>query len=341
MSRSVNASRIVLAARPDGPPVTSDFRLEPAALRQLADGEVLVGTSFLSLDPYMRGRMNAGQSYASGLAIGDTMVGESVARVLESRGTEYDVGDVVLAPTGWATHAVLHAAALTRVEPGPLPLTTRLGILGMPGFTAYAGMAEIGRPKAGETVVVAAASGPVGSLVGQLAKRAGARAVGIAGGAEKCAFVRDELGFDDVVDHHSPDLPQMLQRACPDGIDIYFENVGGDVWSAVQPLLNRLARIPVCGLIADYNGTTAARTEDQRPALMRAILSKSLTLRGFINSDLVAHRQTFLTDVSAGLLDGSLRYREDVTDGLENAPRAFLDMLLGRNFGKAIVRVGG
>jgi NADPH-dependent curcumin reductase len=217
---------------------------------------------------------------------------------------------------------------------------TGLGVLGMPGFTAYAGLYVIAKPKKGETVVVAAASGPVGSLVGQLAKMAGGRAVGIAGGAEKCRYVTEELRFDAAIDHRAPDFAEQLAAACPKGIDVYFENVGGAVWQAVLPLLNTFARIPVCGLIAQYNATAAPAGTNLLPATMRAVLTKSLTLRGFINYEFAAeHYPAFLRTVSAGIADGRIRYREDITDGFENAPAAFIGLLEGRNFGKALVRV--
>jgi hypothetical protein len=214
-----------------------------------------------------------------------------------------------------------------------------LGVLGMPGFTAYAGMKVIGQPKPGETVVVAAASGPVGSLVGQLAKLAGARAVGIAGGPEKCAYVRDQLGFDAVIDHRSPGLAEKLAKSCPNGIDVYFENVGGPIWQAVLPLLNRFARVPMCGLIAHYNGVTGAE-QNLLPATMLAVLRRSLLLRGYINTEFVdKHYDSFLHEIGPRVRSGDIRYREDIVDGLERAPEAFIGMLAGRNFGKALVRL--
>jgi NADPH-dependent curcumin reductase CurA len=220
------------------------------------------------------------------------------------------------------------------------PITTGLGVLGMPGFTAYAGLYLIGKPKPGETVVVAAASGPVGSLVGQLAKLAGARAVGIAGSPEKCRAVVEEFRFDAAVDHRASDFGEKLAAACPKGIDVYFENVGGAIWQAVLPLLNNFARVPVCGLIAQYNAAGPAPGPNLLPATMRAVLSKSLTLRGYLNYEFAAeHYPAFLRTVGAGIADGRIRYREDITDGLENAPAAFIGMLEGRNFGKALMRV--
>jgi NADPH-dependent curcumin reductase CurA len=331
--------QIVLAARPNGKPQLSDFRLEQARIPAPGMGQVLLGVGYLSLDPYMRGRMDDRKSYAKPLQIGDVMVGEAVARVIESRHPEYSKGDIVLAQTGWRTHAVSDGAGLRKIDPGLPPVTTRLGVLGMPGFTAYSGLRMIGKPQAGETVVVAAASGPVGSLVGQLAKMAGARAVGIAGGPRKCAYVKDELGFDAAIDHHNSSFARELAAACPAGIDVYFENVGGAIWQAVLPLLNKFARVPVCGLIAQYNGA-GGDGADRLPTTMRAILSKSLTLRGFIYYEFAEqHYAEFLREVGAALADGRIRYREEIVDDLEKAPEAFIGMLDGRNFGKVIVRV--
>lgn len=332
--------QIVLAARPKGRPEHTDFRLEETAIPTQAAGQLLLEVKYLSLDPYMRGRMNDGKSYATPLQIGEVMTGETVAHVLASNHPDYVKGDIVLARTGWRTHAVLDGTGLRKLDPAAAPVTTGLGVLGMPGFTAYGGLRVIGKPQPGETVVVAAASGPVGSLVGQLAQLAGARAVGIAGGPEKCAFVKDELRFDAAVDHRDADFPERLAAACPDGIDVYFENVGGAIWQAVLPLLNDFARVPVSGLIAQYNGVPPDDTTDRLAATMRQILSKRLTIRGFINYDFAAeHYSDFLREVGAGIAAGRIRYREDIVDGLENAPGAFIGMLEGRNFGKLIVRV--
>jgi hypothetical protein len=280
-------------------------------------------------------------SYAKPLQLGDVMTGETVARVIASNRPDYSEGDIVLAPIGWRTHALSEGAGLRKLDPALAPVTTGLGVLGMPGFTAYGGLRLIGKPQPGETVVVAAASGPVGSLVGQLAKIAGARAVGIAGGPEKCAFVKHELHFDAAIDHRGADFPAQLAAACPKGIDVYFENVGGAVWQAVLPLLNDFARVPVCGLIAQYNGLSDGDGRDHLPATIREILSKSLTLRGFMYYEFAEkHYSAFLREVGAGIADGSIRYREDIVDGLEKAPEAFIGMLDGHNFGKVIVRVG-
>lgn len=337
---STTGRQIVLAARPKGKPQFTDFRLEEVAIPAPSSGEVLLGVQYLSLDPYMRGRMDDRKSYAKPVRVGDVMLGEAVARVITSRHAEYSDGDIVLAQTGWRTHALSNGAGLRKIDPGGPPVTTRLGVLGMPGFTAYSGLRVIGKPQPGETVVVAAASGPVGSLVGQLAKIAGARAVGIAGGPRKCAYVKDELGFDAAIDHHKSSLAADLAAACPDGIDVYFENVGGAIWQAVLPLLNNFSRVPVSGLIAQYNGVGSGDGTDWLPATMREIVSKSLTLRGYINYEFAGqHYDEFLREVGAGIADGRIRYREDLVENLEKAPEAFIGMLDGHNFGKVIVRV--
>ena len=339
---TTKARQIVLAARPEGKPRLTDFRLEETAIPAPVSGQVLLRVQYLSLDPYMRGRMDDRESYATPTPLGGVMPGESVATVVASRCPDYAEGDIVTAHTGWRTHALLDGANLRKIDPAIAPVTTALGVLGMPGFTAYSGLRVIGKPAPGDTVVVAAASGPVGSLVGQLARIAGAKAVGIAGGPEKCAYVKDELGFEAAVDHKAADFAARLAAACPKGIDVYFENVGGAVWQAVLPLLNNFARVPVSGLIAQYNAAGPGDGPGRLPATMRAILTKSLTVRGFINYEFAAeHYPAFLREVSAGIADGRIRYREDFVDGLERAPEAFIGMLEGRNFGKLIVRVDG
>jgi NADPH-dependent curcumin reductase CurA len=339
---ATKARQIVLAARPQGKPRLTDFRLEETAIPTPGPGQILLQVQYLSLDPYMRGRMDDRESYAAPTPLGDVMPGESVATVVASRHPGYSEADIVLAYTGWRTHALSDRIDLRKLDPAVASVTTGLGVLGMPGFTAYGGLRVIGKPKPGESVVVAAASGPVGSLVGQLAKLAGARAVGIAGGPEKCAYVKDELGFDAAVDHKAKDFAAQMAAACPKGIDVYFENVGGAVWQAVLPLLNKFARVPVSGLVAQYNAIGTGEGTNHLPATMRQILTKSLTIRGFINYEFAAeHYPTFLREVSAGIADGRIRYREDFVDGLERAPEAFIGMLEGRNFGKVIVRVDG
>ena len=333
------SKQIVLASRPTGKPTAENFGLEEVAMPALPKGGLLLRALYLSIDPYMRGRMDDAKSYAKPVGVGEVMSGETVNEVMASDRAGYAKGDIVLAHTGWRTHAAWDGAP-RKLDPKAAPITTGLGVLGMPGFTAYSGLYVLGKPKAGETVAVAAASGPVGALVGQLAKMVGARAVGIAGGAETCRYVTQELGFDAAIDHREGDFAEKLAAACPKGIDVYFENVGGAVWQAVLPLLNQFARVPVCGLIAQYSASGAPAGPNLLPATMRAILTKSLTLRGFINYEFAAeHFADFLRTVSAGLADGRIRYREDITAGLENAPAVLMGVLEGRNFGKALVRI--
>ncbi|HEX9040440.1 MAG TPA: NADP-dependent oxidoreductase [Trebonia sp.] len=333
--------QVRLASRPDGRPSAGNFDITPGPVPAPGDGQVLLRTRYLSLDPYMRGRMSDAPSYAPPVEVGGVMVGGTIGEVVESRAPGFAAGDLVLAYSGWQRYAVAPAAALRKLDLlDGVPVTTALGVLGMPGFTAYAGLTQIGQPKPGETVVVAAATGPVGASVGQIAKLLEARAVGIAGGPEKTAHLR-ELGFDAALDHRSPTFESDLAAATPDGIDVYFENVGGHVWEAVFPRLNQFARIPVCGLVAHYNATTLPAGPDRTPLLLSAILRKSLTVRGFIVSDFMGSpaEAEFRERAAAWVRDGSLRCREDIVDGLENAPGAFIGMLEGKNFGKLIVRV--
>ncbi len=332
--------RIVLNSRPTGLPRPENFRLEQERAPTPADGQVLLQILYLSLDPYMRGRMDDAQSYAKPVEVGAVMEGGTVARVVASRHDGFAPGDVVLSHSGWQRYALDDGSNLRKLDPAAAPVSTALGVLGMPGFTAWAGLLQIGRPQPGETVVVAAASGAVGSAVGQIARIHGARAVGIAGGPEKCAFVRDVLGFDAVIDHRAPDFVAQLAAACPGGIDVYFENVGGKVFDAVFPLLNDFARVPVCGLISQYNELPqAAPGPDRLALLMRDMLKKSLTVRGFIQREFAALRPAFLQEAQAWIADGRLRYREDIVEGLANAPAAFVDLLQGRNFGKLVVKI--
>ncbi len=331
--------RIVLAARPDGEPKPSDFRMEEGEAPAPADGQVLLRNIWLSLDPYMRGRMNAGRSYASPVEVGEVMVGGTVSEVAASRHPGFQEGDIVVGYAGWQDYAVSNGAGLVRLDPSAAPVTTALGVLGMPGMTAYAGLLTIGQPKPGETVVVAAATGPVGSAVGQIARIKGARAVGIAGGPDKRRALRDEFGFDVALDHRAPGFAEALKDACPDGIDVYFENVGGTVFEAVMPLLNDYARVPVCGLIASYNDRGPASGPDRLNQLMWLVLPRRLTIRGFIVTDFADQHAAFQRDMSAWIAEGKVRYREDVVEGLEAAPEALIGMLKGRNFGKLLVKL--
>ncbi len=336
----MKSTQIRLAQRPVGEPADDTYEIVEHDLPALSEGQVLLRVVYLSLDPYMRGRMSDAKSYAAPVGIGEVMVGGTVCVVQESRHPSYDVGDWVLSYSGWQTHDISDGRGLRTLDPSVVPVSTALGVLGMPGFTAYAGLLEIGRPQPGETVVVAAATGPVGSAVGQIARLKGARAVGIAGGPEKRQALLGDFGFDVALDHRSPDFKAELAAAVPDGVDVYFENVGGPVAREVFAKLNLYARVPVCGLVADYNATSAPEGPDRLPGLMRRVLTQSLTIRGFIQSEFTAsHGRDFVRDMSQWVADGSVRYREDVVDGLENAPEAFRGLLAGRNFGKSIIRV--
>src|SRR3954466_8750553 len=288
------AKRVVLASRPVGEPKASDFRIEEHEAPTPGAGEVLLRTIWLSLDPYMRGRMSDGPSYAQPVPVGGVMEAGTVCEGVASNNPGFAVGDIVLARAGWQTHALSDGKDLRKVDPTLGPVSTAVGVLGMPGMTAYTGLLDIGKPQPGETVVVAAASGAVGSAVGQIAKIKGARAVGIAGGADKCRYVKEELGFDDCIDHRDPDLAARLKEACPKGIDVYFENVGGAVFDAVFPLLNDFARVPVCGLIAHYNASELPAGPDRVPVLLQNVLVKRLTFRGFIVRDFASQQPEFL-----------------------------------------------
>jgi NADPH-dependent curcumin reductase len=333
--------QILLGSRPSGEPTLDNFQLAENEIPKPGPGQMLLRTIYLSLDPYMRGRMNAGPSYVPSVEIGKVMSGQSVCEVVESNLPNYYPGDIVLAATGWQEFSLSNGDETQKVDRSLGSISYALGVLGMPGFTAYAGLLNIGKPQPGETVVVAAASGAVGSVVGQIAKIKGCRVVGIAGGQQKCRFVKDELGFDACLDHGELSFGENLKLACPKGIDIYFENVGGPVFDAVLPLLNNFARIPVCGLIAHYNATKLPAGTDRLPLplLMRAILSKRLTFRGFIYFDYASQFPDFVTDMKVWLAEGHIKYREDITDGLENAPRELIRLLKGENFGKKIIRV--
>jgi NADPH-dependent curcumin reductase CurA len=331
--------QILLASRPHGEPGPDNFELVETAVPQPGPGRMLLRTIYLSLDPYMRGRMRAGPSYARPVEVGEVMEGSAVCAVVESNLPGYDAGNLVLAGTGWQEYSLSEGQGVRKVDPALGPISYALGVLGMPGLTAYAGLLDIGKPQPGETLVVAAASGAVGSVVGQVARIKGCRVIGIAGGEAKCRFVQGELGFDSCLDHRQPHLAERLRATCPAGIDVYFENVGGAVFDAVLPLLNNFARIPVCGLIAHYNATEPPAGPDRVPQVLWDILVKRLTFRGFIVRDYGSWWGDFITDMSGWLREGRVKYREDVTDGLENAPRELIGLLKGENFGKKIIRV--
>lgn len=333
--------RIVLAQRPVGEPTAETFRIEEAPVPAPAEGEVLVRTIYLSLDPYMRGRLSDAKSYAAPVEIGEVIVGGTVGQVVESADPAFEPGALVLAYGGWQEYSVHVGGQLRRIEPpAGVPISAYLGVLGMPGFTAYSGLLVIGDPKPGETVAVAAATGPVGSAVGQIARLKGAKTIGIAGGPAKVAYLK-ELGFDHAIDHRGEDLPRAVKDAASDGIDVYFENVGGKVFDAVWPRMNTYGRIPICGRIANYNATELPPGPDRTPEIMSGILVRSLTIRGFIQDEFVSrYYKDFLRDMSGWVASGEVKFREDVTRGLENAPEAFAGMLQGRNFGKTLVQVG-
>jgi NADPH-dependent curcumin reductase CurA len=325
---------VVLKRRPHAEPSRADFEVREDPVPDPGPNEVVTQTLWLSIDPYMRGRLREQQTYAAPIQIGEVMTGETVGEVIASRHPDFAPGDIAVGARGWQTHCLTPGERLVKIQRGKAPLSAYLGILGMPGATAYAGVTEICKPQPGETFVVSAASGAVGSVAGQLAKRAGARVVGIAGGAEKCLWVQDGLGFDECVDHRAMDLTRELQAACPNGIDCYFENVGGAVQRAVFGLLNRHARVAMCGTVAQYNDP------DPPPGPnLGFVVGKAVLIQGFIVSDRPARITEWRAMAEPLVADGSLVYREDIVDGLENAPDALAGMLKGRNFGKLLVRV--
>jgi NADPH-dependent curcumin reductase CurA len=339
MSNIIN-KQIQLVSRPSGEPSAANFKLVELPVPELADGQVLVRHHYMSLDPYMRGRMNDGKSYAVPQALGDVMGGGTVGEVLASRNANFAVGDTVLGMGGWQQYRVVDAdqrGVLQKVDTSKIPLQAYLGVVGMPGVTAWHGLVRIINPKAGETVVVSAASGAVGSAVGQLAKVRGARAVGIAGGAEKCRYVVEELGFDACIDYKQfPDLKslsQALKEACPNGIDGHFENVGGMILDAVMLRANAFSRVAMCGMISGYNGQPIPMAAPQ------LILVNRMKIQGFIVSEHMEDWPAALAELGAGVASGSLKYRETVAQGIEAAPEAFFGLLKGKNFGKQLVKL--
>ncbi|MYI01024.1 MAG: NADP-dependent oxidoreductase [Gammaproteobacteria bacterium] len=332
-------TRIVLARRPEGEPTDDCFRVETTELPELEENQILIKVCWLSLDPYMRPRMNDMKSYAKPLQIGDVMTGESTGVVLESKSDKYRPGDHVAAHLGWQSHIIARAdnPAVMPVDLANGTLSAHLGVVGMPGRTAYFGLREVGKPKAGETLVVAAASGAVGSVVGQMAKILGLRAVGVAGGPEKCRYVTEELGFDACIDYKADDFAEKLATACPDGIDVYFENVGGEVTKAVAGLLNPGARVPICGYISNYNDADLEQAETPFHILKR--LDSVPEHRFFLVTEWHERWLEATRQLGQWIGEGKLKYRESVGEGLENAPEYFRGMLKGRNFGKQLVKV--
>ncbi|ERB64560.1 NADP-dependent oxidoreductase [Vibrio coralliilyticus OCN008] len=338
MTNNVNR-RIVLASRPVGAPVAENFRLEEAEKPTPAQGELLLRSVYLSLDPYMRGRMSDAKSYADPVAIDEVMVGGTVCQVEASNHPDYQVGEWVLAFTGWQDYGISDGEGLIKMGMNPTNPSYALGVMGMPGFTAYMGLLDIGQPKAGDTLVVAAATGAVGSTVGQIGKLKGCRVIGVAGGEEKCRYAKEQLGFDECIDHKAEDFADQLAKACDKGIDVYFENVGGKVFDAVMPLLNTGARIPLCGLISQYNATSLPEGPDRMSMLMAQLLIKRIKMQGFIIFDDYAHHyEEFATDMSQWLAEGKIHYREHLVEGFDKAPEAFMGLLEGKNFGKLVVK---
>ncbi|MGL5601430.1 MAG: NADP-dependent oxidoreductase [Silvania sp.] len=332
--------RWVLASRPHGAPVAENFRLEESPVPAPGEGQILLRTVYLSLDPYMRGRMSDAPSYSPPVEIGAVMVGGTVSRIEQSNHPDFTPGEWVLGYSGWQDYAVSDGSGLVKLGENPEHPSWALGIMGMPGFTAYMGLLDIGQPKAGETLVVAAATGPVGATVGQIGKLKGSRVVGVAGGAEKCRYAIETLGFDQCIDHHADDFAEQLAQACPAGIDVYYENVGGKVFDAVLPLLNTSARVPVCGLVSGYNATSLPDGPDRLPLLMGTLLKKRIRMQGFIIGQDYGHRiDEFQQEMGAWVKAGKLQYREQLIDGLESAPASLIGLLEGKNFGKVVIQV--
>lgn len=333
--------KFVLNSRPHGAPVPGNFRLENTPVPIPGHRQVLLRTVYLSLDPYMRGRMNDAPSYTPPAALGEVLVGGTVSRVRESRHPDFLPGDWVVSYNGWQDYSLSDGTGLIPLGKQPDHPSLALGVLGMPGFTAYMGLLDIGQPQPGETVVMAAATGAVGSVVGQIAKLKGCRVVGIAGGPEKCRLGIEKFGFDACIDHRAEDFGKQLAVACPQGIDVYFENVGGAVFDAVLPLLNVKARIPVCGLIAHYNDTQLPAGPNRLPLLMQTLLVRRIKAQGFIIfEDYGSRYDEFAETMGAWIKEKKIQFFEDIVDGLEAAPDAFIGLLAGKNLGKLIVRVG-
>ena len=338
-------SRVVrLAAYPIGLPTERDFAVTNETIEQPRDGQILCRTLLLSIDPYVRVMVLSPDSHIpggthGGIEIGDVMPGRSICQVVASRLNGFEAGDLVVAHSGWQELALLDGTDVRRISRGTEPLEAHLSVLGMPGFTAYAGLRFVGRPNPGETVVVSAASGAVGSVVGQLAHLQGVRTIGIAGANDKCRYVADELHFDACVSHRTDDLEDELRKACPDGIDIYFDNVGGNVLDALLPQLNPGARIVICGRIADLNDAHPPDRVDRRGTFLGYVLTKMLSVQGFVWGQYAEHFDDFVSQMTPLVTSGELRFRTDITEGLENAPAAFRRLFEGANFGKLAVRV--
>lgn len=331
--------KVVLKSRPTGMPEEENFEIVSEPAGEPGENEMLVKTLWLSLDPYMRGRMSDRESYAKPLSLGEVITGGIVGEVVDSKNSNYPVGTIVSAMHGWQSYAVAKPDdyRLFKVDPSLAPISTAVGTTGMPGQTAYFGLLKLGKPQPGETVVVSAASGAVGSVVGQIARIKGCKTVGVAGGAEKCRYVVEELGFDACVDYKADDFAEQLAAACPDGIDVYFENVGGIVLEAVAPLLNKGARVPVCGFISAYNSTDFSQVKT--PEMVLSALPNPPESRFFIVTEWIEEFESAAQQLGEWIKSGELKYRETVVEGLENAPSAFRMLFTGENFGKLMVKV--
>jgi len=329
----------LLDQRPKGMPGDECWKLNEVETKPLEKGEVLIKVLYLSIDPYMRGRMNDGESYAAPASLGEPMTGESVGIVLESESDKFIVGDYLCVHQGWQTHIVVSEedTSLFKVDPTIVPLQTYLGTVGMPGRTAYFGLLRVGIPKSGETIVVSAASGAVGSVVGQMGKILGCKVIGVAGGEKKCSYVKDVLGFDDCVDYKESNMEERLSEACPDGVDIYFENVGGPVSKAVSKLLNKGSRVPICGFISAYNSEDM--TKEETPFHIFGALDPAPEHRFFVVTEWFKEWREATEELSQWISEGKIKYEETITDGFENAPQGLRDVLSGKNFGKQLIKV--
>ena len=338
MKERIN-KRWLLNKRPHGMPEEDCFKFEEIEIPSLEDEKILIKTLFLSIDPYMRGRMNDAKSYADPVKLGEVMTGESIGIVVESKSNNFEEGDYVCVHRGWQSYIVAHGndKQLFKADPNIVPASTYLGTVGMPGRTAYFGLLRVGKPKAGETVVVSAASGAVGTVVGQMAKILGCRAVGVAGGERKCSYVTNELGLDACVEYKAGNLEVDLKAACPEGIEVYFENVGGEVSKAVAKNLNPGARIPICGFIAHYNSTDFEKEET--PFHVFGGLSPIPEHRFFVVTEWFEEWPQATKELSKWIQEGKIKYRETISEGIESAPQALRDVLSGKNFGKQVVKV--
>ena len=332
--------KIILKQRPVGEPKFEDFELIEEKTRDPNSNEVLIKTIYMSLDPYMRGRMNDAKSYAKAVEIGEEMEAGAVSQVIKSNSSKFKEGDFVEGRTGWQDNPTVNEKKLRLLDPNMAPLSTAIGVLGMPGTTAYVGMKNFAKPQKGETLVVSAASGAVGGTVGQIGKIYGCKVIGIAGTNEKCDYTKEVYSFDECINYKDPSFKENLKEACKDGVDIYWENVGGSSFDAVMPLFNDFARIPVCGLISFYNLTSLKLDgPDRLPLLFRQLLTKRMMYKGFIVFDHYDQRQESIEEMSKWIKEGKLKYKEDFIDGLEKAPEAFIGLLNGKNFGKLIVKI--